>query len=95
MNKPKLTTKDAHDAIKAFARQSESNIAFGILADTEKGDFSTFIKGEELEILALINMQMAKDNNFKKLLYEAVEIHKTAPIQKIINKYENKHSRDN
>ena len=88
MNKPKLTIKDAHDAIKAFARQSESNIAFGILADTEKGDFSTFIKGEESKILATIVMTMAKNNNFKDLLYKAVEIHKTAPIQKIINKYE-------
>lgn len=90
----KVTTKDAHDAIKAFARQSESNIAFGILADTEKADFSTFIKGEESEILALIVMQMAKDNNFKNLLYKAVEIHKIAPIQKILSN-ENKHSRNN
>lgn len=91
MNEPKLTIKDAHDAIKAFARQSESNIAFGILADIEKGDFSTFVKGEESEILATIVMQMAKDNNFKALLYKAVEIYKTAPIQKIINEDENKH----
>lgn len=90
-----VTIKDVNDAIKAFARQSESNIAFGILADTERGGFSTFIKGEELEILALITVQMAKDNYFKDLLYKAVEIHKTALIQKIINKYENKHSRDN
>lgn len=95
MNEPKLTTKDALNAVKAFADQSESNIAFGILADIEKGDFSTFVKGEESEILALIVMQMAKNDDFKKLLYKAVEIHKTAPIQKIINKYENKHSRDN
>lgn len=90
----KVTIEDAHDAIKAFARQSESNIAFGILADTEKANFSTFIKGEELEILAMITMQMAKDNNFKNLLYKAVEIHKIAPIQKILSN-ENKHSRDN
>lgn len=89
MNKPKLTIKDVHDAIKAFTRQSESNIAFGILADIEKGDFFTFAKGEESEILATIVMQMAGINNFKELLYKAVEIHKTAPIQKIINKYEN------
>ena len=89
MNKPKLTIKDAHDAIKAFARQSESNIAFGILADIEKGDFSIFVKGEESEILATIVMQMSKDDNFKKLLFRAVEIYKIAPIQKIINKYEN------
>ena len=68
MNEPKLTIKDAHDAIKAFTRQSESNIAFGILADTEKANFFTFIKGEELEILAIITMQMAKDNNFNNLL---------------------------
>lgn len=95
MNEPKLTIKDAHDAIKAFALQSESNIAFGILADIEKGDFSSFVKGEESEILATIVMQMARANIFKKLLYKAVEIHKTAQIQKIINKYENKHSRDN
>lgn len=90
----KVTTEDAHDAIRAFARQSESNIAFGILADTEKANFSTFIKGEEVEILAMITMQMAKDNNFKNLLYKAVEIHKIAPIQKILSN-ENKHSRDN
>lgn len=87
-NEPKLTAKDVHDAIKAFARQSESNVAFGILADTEKADFSTFIKGEESEILAMIVVQMARVNDFKNLLYKAVEIHKTAPIQKIINKYE-------
>ena len=84
----KVTIEDAHDAIKAFARQSESNVAFDLLGDLEHGDFSTFIKGEESEILALIVMQMAKHNNFKRLLYKAVEIHKTAPIQKIINKYE-------
>ena len=56
---------------------------------SRRGDFSTFVKGEESEILATIVMQMAKHNNFKHLLYKAVEIHKTAPIQKIINKYEN------
>ena len=94
MNNNKLTTKDAHDAIKAFVRQSESNVAFGLLGDLEHGDFSTFIKGEELEILAMITMQMAKDNDFKNLLYKAVEIHKIAPIQKILSN-ENKHSRDN
>ena len=89
MNEPKLAIKDAHDAIKAFARQSESNIAFGILADIENGIFSTFVKGEENEILATIVMQMAKNDNFKKLLFRAAEIYKIEPIQKIINKYEN------
>lgn len=91
-NEPKLTIKDALNAVKAFAEQSEKNIAFGVLGDmgdTENGSFSTFIKGEEVEILAMITIRMAKDNNFKKLLYKAVEIHKTAPIQKILNKYEN------
>lgn len=83
-----ITTKDVLNAVKEFTKQSESNIAFGILADTEKANLSTFIKGEESEILALIVMQMAKHKNFKHLLYKAVEIHKTAPIQKIINKYE-------
>lgn len=88
MNKPKLTIKDAHDAIKAFARQSESNVAFGLLGDIEHGDFSTFIKGKEVEILAMITMQMAKDNEFKKLLCRAVEIYKLFPLQEIINNYE-------
>lgn len=91
----KVTTKDAHDAIKAFADQSEKNVAFGVLADTEHGNVSIFIKGEESDILALIVMQMAKDNNFKELLFKAVEIYKIAPIQKIINEDENEHSRHN
>lgn len=89
MNEPKLTIKDALNAVKAFAEQSEKNVAFGVLADTENGNFSAFFKGKESEILATIVMQMARVNNFKELLYKAVEIHKTAPIQKIINKYEN------
>lgn len=55
----KVTNKDAMNAIRAFTEQSEKNIAFGTLADTENGNFSTFIKGEELEILAMITMQMA------------------------------------
>lgn len=88
MNKPKLTIKDAHDAIKAFTRQSESIIAFGVLADTENGNFSTFIKGEEVEILATITMQMAKDKEFKNLLCRAVEIYKLFPLQEMINNYE-------
>lgn len=87
----KVTTKDALNAVMAFADQSEKNIAFGVLADFEHGDMSTFIKGEESEILALIVMLMAKDNEFKALLYKAVTIHKSASIQKIINEYENKH----
>lgn len=89
MNEPKLTIKDALNAVKAFTEQSEKNVAFGVLADTENGNFSVFIKGEESEILATIVMKMAGVNNFKELLYKAVEIHKTASVQKIINKYEN------
>ena len=83
-----ITTKDAHDAIKAFARQSESNVAFGLLGDIEHGDFSTFIKGEESDILALLAMQMVRENDFKKLLFKAVAIYKIAPVQEMINKYE-------
>lgn len=90
----KVTIEDAQNAVKAFADQSEKNVAFGVLADTEHGEVSTFIKGEGSNILALIVMQMAKDNNFKNLLYKAVEIYKIAPIQKILSN-ENKHSRDN
>ena len=90
----KVTIKDAHDVIKAFARQSESNIAFGILADIEDGDFSIFTKGEESEILATIVMQMSKNDVFNKLLFRAVEIYKIAPIQKILSN-ENEHSTDN
>lgn len=90
----KVTIKDAHDVIKTFARQSESNIAFGILADIENGDFSIFTKGEESEILATIVMQMSKNDVFNKLLFRAVEIHKIAPIQKILSN-ENEHSTDN
>lgn len=81
----KVTTKDASDAVKAFTEQSEKHVAFGVLADIEHGDIATFIKGEESEILAFIVMQMAKDNEFKALLYKAVVIYKIAPIQKIIN----------
>ena len=76
------------NAVKAFTEQSESNVAFGLLGDIENGDFSTFIKGKESEILALIVMQMSKDKDFKRLLFRAVEIYKLAPMQKIINKYE-------
>ena len=81
----KVTTKDALNAVKLFADQSKKRVAFGVLADIEHGDITTFIKGEENEILALIVMQMAKNNEFKALLYKAVEIYKIAPIQKIIN----------
>lgn len=77
----KVTIKDAIDAVKAFADQSEKNVAFGVLADIEHGDITTFIKGEESEILALIVMQMAKNNEFKALLYKAVEIYKIAPTE--------------
>lgn len=84
----KITNKDALNAVKAFAEQSEKNIAFGVLADTENGNFSAFIKGEEVEILAMITMQMAKDNEFKKLLCRAVEFYKLSPLQEIINNYE-------
>lgn len=87
----KTTNKDALNAVKAFADQSEKNIAFGVMADFEHGDMSTFIKGEESEILALIVMQMEKNDYFKKLLYNAVTIHKSPSIQKIINEDENKH----
>lgn len=83
-----ITTKDAQNAVKAFAEQSESNIAFGILADTEHGNISTFIKGEESDILALLAMQMTRENDFKKLLFKAVAIYKIAPVQELINKYE-------
>jgi hypothetical protein len=91
----KVTSKDALNAVKAFADQSEKNVAFGVLADTEHGEFSTFIKGEASDILALIAMQMAKENDFKEMLFRAVEIYKIAPIQKIINEDENEHSRHN
>lgn len=84
----KITNKDALNAVKAFAEQSEKNVAFGVLADTENGNVSAFIKGEEVEILAMITMQMAKDNDFKNLLFRAVEFYKFAPIQAIINNYE-------
>lgn len=42
----KITNKDALNAVKAFAEQSEKNVAFGVLADTENGNVSAFIKGE-------------------------------------------------
>lgn len=88
MNEPKLTIKDALNAVKAFAGQSEKNTAFGVLADTENGNLSAFIKGEESEILATIVMHMAKDKTFKELLFRAVELYKFAPLQEILNNYE-------
>lgn len=88
MNEPKLTIKDALNAVKAFAEQSEKNVAFGVLADTENGNFSAFIKGEEVQILAMITCQMAKDKTFKELLFRAVELYKFAPLQEILNNYE-------
>lgn len=84
----KITNKDALDAVKAFADQSKKNVAFGILAETEQGKISTFIKGEESDILALIVMQMAKENDFRNLLLKAVKIYQIAPVQKIIKEYE-------
>ena len=84
----KITNKDALNAVKAFTEQSEKNIAFGVLADTENGNFSAFIKGEEVELLAMITMQMAKDNNFKKLLFKAVAVYKFAPVQEMVENYE-------
>lgn len=88
MNEPKLTIKDALNAVKAFARQSEKNAAFGVLADTENGNLSAFIKGKEVEILTMITFQMAKDKTFKELLFRAVELYKFAPLQEILNNYE-------
>lgn len=84
----KVTSKDALNAVKAFTDQSEKNVAFGVLADTEHGNVSTFINGEASDILALIVMQMAKENDFKEMLFKAVGIYKFAPVQKIIEKYE-------
>lgn len=84
----KVTNKDALNAVKAFADQSEKNVAFGILAETEQGKISTFIKGEASDILSLIIMQMAKENDFRNLLLKAVKIYQVAPVQKIIEKYE-------
>ena len=77
----KVTTKDASDAVKAFTEQSKKRVAFGVLADIEHGEIATFIKGEESEILAFIVMQMAKNNEFKALLYKAMGIYKIAPTE--------------
>ncbi len=77
----KVTTKDASDAVKAFTEQSKKRVAFGALADIEHGEIATFIKGEESEILAFIVMQMAKNNEFKALLYKAMGIYKIAPTE--------------
>lgn len=88
----KVTNIEVMDTIRTFAHQSKNNIAFGVLADIEHGKVSTFIKGEERDILALLAMQMAKDSDFKKLLFRAVDIYKIAPteiIQKAIKEDEN------
>lgn len=77
----KVTNIEVMDTIRAFAYQSKSNIAFGVLADIEHGEVSIFIKGEESDILALLAMQMAKDSDFKKLLFRAVDIYKIVPIE--------------
>lgn len=74
--------------IDGIAEQSKSNIAFGIFADPKHGNIYTFIKGEESDILALLAMQMVRENDFKKLLFKAVAIYKIAPVQEMINKYE-------
>lgn len=80
-----VTNKEALKVIQAFARQSEKNVAFGVLADIKNGGISTFIKGEESDILALLAMQMAKESDFKKLLFKAIETYKLVSIEKIIN----------
>ena len=84
----KITNKDALNAVKAFTEQGKKNVALGVLADTENGNISTFIKGEEVELLAVITMQMAKENDFKRLLFKAVALYKFTPMQKIIEEYE-------
>lgn len=84
----KVTNKEVMDTIRTFAYQSNSNIIFGVLADIEHGDVSIFIKGEKSDILALLVRQMAKESDFKKLLFWAVEVYKKTPVQKIIEKYE-------
>lgn len=87
----KVTNKDALNAVKAFANQSENNIAFGVLADIEHGEVSTFIKGEESDIFAVLAMQMARESDFKNLLLKAVAVYKIAPteiIQKAIKENE-------
>lgn len=77
----KVTIKNAIDAVKAFAEQSEKNVAIGVLSDIELGKVSTFIKGVKSDILAMLVMQMAKDDDFKRMLFRAVEIYKIAPAE--------------
>ena len=84
----KVTNIEVMDTIRAFAHQSKSNIAFGVLADIEHGNVSTFIKGEESDILSLLVlvMQTAKASDFKKLLFRAADIYKQIKEDEISQK---------
>lgn len=90
MRNGKLSTGDALKVVELFARQSENNVAFGILAETKDVSIAAFAKGEEMDILALLTLQMARSENFKSLLFKAVELFKVLPTE-ITKKYDTRH----
>ena len=91
MRNKKMSAGDTMEAVKAFTQQSENNVAFGVLAETKHGRIAAFAKGEESDILAMLTLQMARDENFKALLYKAVELYTVFPIEEITKKYDTQH----
>ncbi len=81
MRNDKLSAEDAMKVVESFARQSENNIAFGMLAEAKSTRIAAFAKGEEIDILALLILLMIRSENFKSLLFKAVELFKTLPTE--------------
>lgn len=76
-----MSAEDVMKVVESFAKQSENNVAFGLLAETKYARIAAFVKGEELDILSLLTLQMAKDEDFKTMLFRAVELFKVLPTE--------------
>lgn len=76
-----MSAGDVMKVVESFAKQSENNVAFGLLAETKYARIAAFVKGEELDILSLLTLQMAKDEDFKTMLFRAVELFKVLPTE--------------
>lgn len=94
MRNGKLSAGDVMKVVEAFTQQSENNVAFGVLAETKHARIAAFVKGEELDILSLLTLQMAKDEQFKSLLFKAVELSKVLSTEEIIKSDEKRYFKD-
>lgn len=79
-----LTTGEVLEVIKGFAHQSEDNVAFGVIGNHKTGDVSTFMKGENICVVAMLCANMAKYEDFKEVIFTATKVFKLFPINKIL-----------